>query len=202
MDGGHIRLRQYAVERYNLDPAICRHCKKIIPTKEGVRPSETRLKLFCDHSCAASHNDRFFPKKKRTRRCKMCGSHDLPITSRFCDKCKDERKRGTRPTDTLEQLISRPYLADRHPSWRFAQIRAIARDWNRDRPKVCQSCGYSRHVEYAHIRALSNFPVTATLGEINGEANVLVLCRNCHWEFDHKQLTVSQILSSRIGSVS
>jgi hypothetical protein len=26
------------------------------------------------------------------------------------------------------------------------------------------------------------------LGEINSPDNVLILCRNCHWEFDHNHL--------------
>jgi hypothetical protein len=36
-----------------------------------------------------------------------------------------------------------------------------------------------------HIKAISSFPLTAKLKEINAATNVLGLCPNCHWEYDH-----------------
>lgn len=49
----------------------------------------------------------------------------------------------------------------------------------------CEVCGYDKHVEIAHIKAVSSFPDTATIAEINSPDNVKGLCPNCHWEFDN-----------------
>jgi len=49
----------------------------------------------------------------------------------------------------------------------------------------CHVCGYSKHVEIAHKRAVADFPVTATVGEINNLENLMSLCPNHHWEHDH-----------------
>lgn len=57
----------------------------------------------------------------------------------------------------------------------------------------CQSCSYDKHVELAHLKAVASFEPTATLKDINSPDNVLVLCRNCHWEFDHDLLPLHDI---------
>ena len=54
------------------------------------------------------------------------------------------------------------------------------------RPLECCKCGYKKHVEIAHIRAISDFPDSATIGEINSIENLMALCPNCHWEHDHQ----------------
>lgn len=49
----------------------------------------------------------------------------------------------------------------------------------------CAVCGYTKHVELAHKRALQDFPDDALLSEVNARGNVIQLCPNCHWELDH-----------------
>ena len=49
----------------------------------------------------------------------------------------------------------------------------------------CIACGYSKHVEVCHIRAVADFSGTALLEEINQDTNLVGLCPNHHWEFDH-----------------
>lgn len=51
--------------------------------------------------------------------------------------------------------------------------------------KACQTCGYDRHVEVAHKKPIGSFPPETPIDEINAPENLLVLCPNCHWEFDH-----------------
>ena len=51
--------------------------------------------------------------------------------------------------------------------------------------KKCSVCGYDKHVELAHIKAVSEFNVSDKLSDINNERNIIQLCRNCHWEFDN-----------------
>lgn len=85
----------------------------------------------------------------------------------------------------------------KHPSWKDSQIREMARHLHVDiLSKPCAACGYSRHVELAHIIPLSKFPDDATVATANARKNVVQLCRNCHWEFDHGLLDLRAISSS------
>lgn len=54
--------------------------------------------------------------------------------------------------------------------------------------RQCEVCSYSKHVEVCHIRPISTFPVESQLKDINSKDNLVGLCPNCHWEFDHSLL--------------
>lgn len=49
----------------------------------------------------------------------------------------------------------------------------------------CAICGYDKHVEVAHIKAVSEFDDSATIDEINSLDNMIGLCPNHHWEYDN-----------------
>lgn len=61
------------------------------------------------------------------------------------------------------------------------------------RKRVCVRCRYDKHVEVAHIRAVSSFPKAATYAEVNAPENLLILCPNCHWEFDRGMFSLAEI---------
>jgi len=48
----------------------------------------------------------------------------------------------------------------------------------------CRVCGYDKHVEVCHIKAIKSFDDSATFSEVNSIHNLVFLCPNCHWEFD------------------
>lgn len=52
-------------------------------------------------------------------------------------------------------------------------------------PRVCRNCGYDKHVEICHIRAINTFPDDTPISVVNDLANLVALCPNCHWELDH-----------------
>ena len=58
----------------------------------------------------------------------------------------------------------------------------------KNRPQMCENCGYSKHVEACHLRPVADFPDDALVGEINADNNLALLCPNCHWEWDHEAL--------------
>ena len=94
----------------------------------------------------------------------------------------------------LSEYHNNASLKGKHPSWKNAHIRSLARYWNKELAQFpCQHCGYSKHVEFAHIKGIATFPETTTIGEVNDPSNILILCRNCHWEFDHKILLANDI---------
>lgn len=49
----------------------------------------------------------------------------------------------------------------------------------------CAICGYSNHIEVAHIKAVSEFDHFVTIAEINSIDNLIALCPNHHWEYDN-----------------
>ena len=80
-------------------------------------------------------------------------------------------------------------LFENRKNWQSARssIQKIARSIyfeNTVSPK-CEICGYTHHVEVAHIKPVSEFTETATIREINSIDNLIGLCPNHHWEYDN-----------------
>ena len=44
----------------------------------------------------------------------------------------------------------------------------------------CIICGYNKHIEVAHIKAVSEFDDSALISEINALNNLIPLCPNHH----------------------
>lgn len=57
---------------------------------------------------------------------------------------------------------------------------------------------YTTYIEVAHIKAISDFLPTSTLGEINAQSNLILLCPNHHKEYD-KKLTDVHIKIAGMG---
>jgi hypothetical protein len=73
-----------------------------------------------------------------------------------------------------------------HPAARHARLRQHARRlYNAVRPYRCVRCGYDKHIEVCHKRALTSFPSDTPIAVVNDLDNLVGLCPNCHWEFDH-----------------
>ena len=53
------------------------------------------------------------------------------------------------------------------------------------REMVCEVCGYSKHVDACHRKAVAVFSDDTKIREINHIDNLLWLCKNHHWELDH-----------------
>ena len=79
-----------------------------------------------------------------------------------------------------------------------ARIRALARKaYNASgKPKHCMVCDYRNHYEVCHVRPVANFPMESTIAEINLLDNLVALCPNCHWDFDHGLLDITPWLSA------
>ncbi len=146
---------------------ICLHCNH-----------STKNPKFCSRSCAAIHTNKSNPKRKRSRQCRQCGA---PILSKavWCKKCKPVRGWGEL---TLEEAI----YTTHHKSSAFALVRSRARAIAKKYELTsCINCGYDKHVEIAHIKPISSFTKDTPVSVVNDKSNLLPLCPNCHWEFDH-----------------
>lgn len=156
----------------------CFHCHREFT--RNFKPGNSD-RPYCSKSCAAKHNNKESPKRKIEGACKICGK---PISATRL-LCKEHRRDNLYKALTLKTYRERFSVKGKHPSWANSHIRNFARSWNKDLQKFCEVCGYDKHVELAHIRAISDFPDTATLLEVNRKENIRVLCRNHHWEFDN-----------------
>lgn len=84
-------------------------------------------------------------------------------------------------------------LSDRknYQSYR-SSVRKLAEKIYKDsgKPQKCAICGYDKHIEIAHIKAVSEFDDSATIAEINSINNLIALCPNHHWEYDNGLITI------------
>ena len=148
----------------------------------------TNQKKFCCRSCAATYNNKVFRKRKPTlRKCITC---DAMIGGAVygqrlhCFQCIKDKKhyKGT-PVEiqTIEQVVKRA------GSNRYDNIRVHARALYKKELSnpCCERCGYTKHVELCHKQAISEFEKNTLIVEVNRRDNIMFLCPNCHWEFDH-----------------
>jgi hypothetical protein len=146
---------------------------------------------FCSISCSSQYNAIHNKRAKKINLCPQCNS---PIHRRSirCQKCRMEESYDRIRHLTIEEYHNLPSVKEKHPSWKNGHIRIIARTWHKDLVKEgCRYCGYKLHVELCHIKSIASFPTTATIGEINNKNNIIPLCRNHHWEFDHGYLVLT-----------
>lgn len=151
---------------------------------------------YCSRSCAANHTNVLFPKKKTKKKCIDCGQSVISYRYNRCDIHHNEymiyKQNSFYQNKTLEEYQSKLSIKGKDASWINSHVRIFCRAWNMDMKKLpCANCGYNLHVELCHIKAITSFPKTATLGEINSKTNIIQLCRNCHWEFDNNFIKLS-----------
>lgn len=162
--------------------------RKLRPCSNCSR--ETRNLKFCSRSCAAICNNKKYPKSRMTKKCKLC---DNKILSQrvYCKNCWNSSEPfPNKPRSIIAHTQDKSALRLCDVLYRrhnraaaFAYVRWHALKVTKH-VKACQMCGYDKHVETHHIRKISSFSNSATLGEINHPDNLLVLCPNHHWEAD------------------
>lgn len=62
---------------------------------------------------------------------------------------------------------------------------------NSNKEKQCFICGYQKHYEIAHIKAVADFDDNTLISVINSEDNLIALCPNHHWEYDNGLLDIN-----------
>jgi hypothetical protein len=156
---------------------ICLHCQG---------PILNYGKKFCSRSCAASYNNKKYPKRSGNKQiftCETCGI-DIPYRRRFCKEHNKNNKNWDNVM--LKDLVNlRKYQ-------KHSRVRNLARpQYLKNNPNpCCKNCGYSKHIEVCHIKPIKDFSETSTISEINHITNLIALCPNCHWEFDRGNLNL------------
>ena len=177
LKGGEIRGAQQrieALERYYKNPIHCMKCNFVIEARELEPISKTRKRLFCNKSCAMSF--------KRTNGV-TTGGAPPEVTSTLTRDSLLERE--------LSKLEDLPRKRDRGLKIAYSKINNDARRryLRSKKPMCCAVCGYDKHVEIAHRRAVSAFDGITLISEINAISNLGPLCRNHHWEQENELLS-------------
>lgn len=111
--------------------------------------------------------------------CPICESVHIIEGSKTCRKCSSMSRVNAEDSTPLSELI----YTKGHKSSAFALVRSRARSISP--PSSCKNCGYSKHTEVCHIKPISSFPLSTPISVVNDPNNLVRLCPNCHWEFDH-----------------
>ena len=152
---------------------------RIAMTACPVCSKETRNSIFCTRSCAAKFNNVHFPKRRLGGNCAICGCA-IPRRNRYCPE-----HRTNKPL-VGSQLKAAILNGSLHGTHRHSRIRFDARRrYLATHPYRCIRCGYDKHIEVCHKRPVTSFPLDTPISVVNSLDNLLGLCPNCHWEFDH-----------------
>lgn len=164
----------------------CKNCNK------SFEKSSTEVRRhpnnFCSRSCAGTFNNKGKRKNPPVERtCVKCGSKFFSSkqhkSKKLCINCKSNLNYKEK---TIKEYMNLESIKNKHPSWKATHIRQFNRTWNKDMlTKGCIICGYTTHVELCHIKPISSFSEDTTIYEINSPNNVVPMCPNHHWEFDH-----------------
>lgn len=98
---------------------------------------------------------------------------------------------------TIGQLKSK----SKHKTWFSSVLKHARKQYKQSgRKYICESCGYNKYIEIAHIKGRSTFPLETKIKDVNHIDNLVALCSNCHWEFD-KHITPFEKLCPHIKPI-
>ena len=150
----------------------CRTCRKQF--KKSFKEIKKTNNNFCSKSCAATYNNKKFPKRKKLKKtCLTCGAILSKNEIKFCTReCGQEHKYNSLVSDWLSGNIS--------GNNKSSKPRTFVRKYlYRTRGKKCEKCGWNEinpttgktPLEIDHIDG--NYKRTVP-------ENLNIVCPNCH----------------------
>ena len=162
--------------------------------KEDLSQKEIGEKLNICKATVSWHigkrmtKEQIVANKTDIRKVCVCGKYKDKRTL-VCKDCNNLKMREKWDTLTIGEKVY-----DKHKYAKYSYVRYIARTLALEAGvKCCQSCGYDKHYEICHIKAISEFTSDTLIKDINSLNNLIALCPNCHWEFDNNQLSLTNI---------
>jgi hypothetical protein len=190
--------KQESFDKYYAHPNICLNCGNIIKIPDGKSVKDVKRKQFCNHSCSAIYNNKKLNHiaKPSNSKCLRCGieiqyKHKPDggyYMRKYCGLCAGVMRIKT-SNKNITNEITKGILFSTTKNWQSA--RSIIRKDSREKylacgkPLICLICGYKEHVDIAHIKGVSKFSDETLISIINNPDNLIALCPNHHWEYDH-----------------
>lgn len=172
--------REESLKLYYSNPNYCLNCGKIIEVLDNQRVSDVRRKKFCNHSCAASFNNKGVSRNVKISNtiCPSCGGVKSK-GAKLCKKCRADKENVG--DNTLGYYINgHKYLTSRCQAIR-RHARRVLEESNRE--KVCEYCRnheFDEILEVHHLKGILQFDKDSLIREINSEDNLVWLCPNHH----------------------
>lgn len=201
-------------DEYNKNPHLCMFCGEPILMNYEDKYRDVFKKKFCSTACASKYR-KVNPVNFYTHIDKFSDDEIIEIFNNSSDLLDFSNKLGYthRIVESQNKVVSRLRsigidinelkkgeklnLSNRtkgelfsvRSNWQSARS-SIQRDARRvyqdsEKPKKCACCGYDKHYEVAHIKAVSDFDDDVLISEINDIDNLIALCPNHHWEYDN-----------------
>ena len=147
----------------------------VTPIKQCLVCGKDTKRQYCSVAC--SNRDK--PRRVRKTKCYSCSAL-IRSGYKYCTKCFDKARISLANKTKGELQYGKKNNANC-----YSAINHHARYLYWSRGKPCTACGYKKHVQVCHVKAIRAFPDSALISEINDFNNIILLCPNCHWEFDH-----------------
>jgi hypothetical protein len=177
-----IKQRNIALTEYYKNPIMCKYCKNPIPVLDGEKVSTVRRKTFCNRTCKTSYSNHIRALHNQYKR----SSDRLPLDIYL-------------NTISVSNKTKRDLFSTR-TNWQSARsaIQKHARNiylTSATHTHCCRiGCMYEAHIDVAHIKPVSEFSDDSLISNINDKFNLMGLCKNHHWEFDHNLITLDDII--------
>lgn len=145
-------------------------------------------KVYCSRSCSTINSNRVTQKRHKTKKCSGAGCDTLILSrSKYCGKACWPLSVSYRTIQDVKDVAK--YQVN-------SRLRTEARNayFSQGGTYACFVCGYDLHINVSHIKDLHQFPPTALVSDTCQMDNLVALCKNHHWEFDHGYLEVHGVL--------
>lgn len=168
---------------------VCKECQK----KFTRMATENQDFDFCSTSCSTTFHNKAEHKISRTKKCKCCQSLILSEWT-YCKKCIKEGKHLNGESYIANRTLKECIGENSKPANKYRRVRLHACRITKQFVQKCKKCGYDKHVEVCHIKPIGSFDLDTKIFIINDQKNIVLLCRNCHWELDHGMLDPNKLV--------
>lgn len=177
----------------------CKNCKK------ELNKPPARIKRFpnhfCNRSCAATYNNKKFPKRKLEGICIKCGE---PCSSELqqCKKCINKfKEQRAKEIDNL--TLSQVKYNKKFPSGTYAKMSRVRMDAkdiakNAGLLKECAVCGETDCLHTCHVKEISSYPESTLVKDVNNLSNLIGLCPTCHNKL-HANLISIELIEAKVA---
>ena len=136
-------------------------------------------------------------KQKYSKHCRNCYKKQIPRFS--CIECGKSRKKTISPIcrDCYNSKRTNYIINDKTPIGTTFYSKGSQNKYNFIRSharrlfetlsieKICACCKFEHGIQICHIQPISSFSEKTPICEVNSLDNLILLCPNCHWLFDH-----------------